>query len=188
MKKFLFLIFILSICSCRTYKLSQQDLEWNPYVEGQKLVFKNVEGEEKVYYITKVHRSLSRTNVYAGTLSSKKEQLSVHWNNERNPDNPMENAILAISRATDKSQNSINFLIDFKDFKFSMGGHVIKAVENWKHASITIKGKKYSDVFIFPKDGKDRFNSPITKVYWSKQNGIVRMIYKQGGTYDLVPK
>lgn len=186
MRKFLFLIFIFSICSCRTYKLSKQDLAWNPYVEGQKLVFENEEGETKTYHITKVNSNLSRTNVYAGTLSSKKEQLSVHWNVEKNPENPMENAILAITRATDKSQNSINFLIDFKDFKFPMGGHAIKDVENWQKESITIGGSNYNDVFIFPQEGEDRFNSPITKVYWSTRKGIVRMIFKQGGIYDLV--
>ena len=175
----------ISLFSCRTYKLSKEALAWNPYAKGQKLTFKNEAGDTKVFYISEVHRNIHRTNVYAGSLSSKFEQLSVHINTEKHPENPMEQTVLAITGAPSNNQTDINFLIDFRPFRFSIPSRHLKDLDNQKGGHQTINGKIYNDILIFPDDEAKQFDTPISKIFWSKRKGIVRMIYKVGGIYDL---
>ncbi len=187
MIKYCFLFFLsIALCSCRTYKLSKQDLAWNPYTSGQKLEFKNEKGATKIYYISDVNQHLIRTNVYAGSLSSKLEELVVHLSEEKNPKYPKEQSILAITRSTDKSESIINFLIDLKGFRFPAPVGTISELKGWQQVSLRVNGKKYEDVYEFPREGKDQFNSSISKIYWSKSKGIIRIEFKSEGTFDLL--
>ena len=181
------LLFLISItlASCRTYKLSKEALAWNPYTTGQKLVFENARRDTKVFFISKVHRNIHRTNVYAGTLSSKFEQLSVHISREKHPENPMEQTVLAITGESSKSQTGINFLIDFRPFKFSVPTHQLKDLDSQKGKKLTINGIVYNDILSFPYEKTDPFDSPISKIYWSKRKGIVRIVYGVDEIYDL---
>lgn len=46
MKRLVFLFFvILMLFSCRTYKISQSDLMWQPYKKGNVLIFESNKGE-----------------------------------------------------------------------------------------------------------------------------------------------
>lgn len=45
MKKLIIISLVLMLFSCRTYKLTKEDLEWQPYKKGDVLVFKSNRGE-----------------------------------------------------------------------------------------------------------------------------------------------
>lgn len=80
------LTIVLMLISCRTYKLSKSDLEWQPYQKGDRLIFESSKGELDTIQIRSIekynnaddHLAVFPNSVQSLFVVGNKELLKLH--------------------------------------------------------------------------------------------------------------
>jgi len=193
MKNLPILAACLFLFSCgKSYKITNDDLNWNPYKENDRLIFKSNTGVLDTVFVEKLERSKSKINVYS-PFSGTNEQLIV-LARHRIPYNlatgqtqiANDQPILAL--IAEKDGSMINLMLYLQQSIFPDGVYSIKELEKKPTITKTIGGKIYNDVIVlkpnkeYP-DGASRYTDVL---YWSKSKGYLRFDVNETEYWELI--
>lgn len=180
------IIILLVFSACKTYKLSSEELSWNPYRIGQVLSFESSNQDVYNIKISSMDREVNRTNPYAGNLSSMHEQLIVRYKFEDNRDRAEHN-LFTISKSPN-NMGLLNFNWDLQEAVLLSDPVDIDIANRWNVERKVINGKAYNDVIEYKPVASpvSDVNFPyVTKLYWSKKKGYVQYQLSNGIVWSL---
>jgi hypothetical protein len=187
----LFLFFTSFLMSCdQLNRLKKEDYEWMPYDGHETLVFtSNTRDTDTIFLLKK-----DTLNAYpeAQSPNGKKYEVVSVFCKHSDPDiannkhRYLENTFLELEKAKD---NRAEIVIDLsaKDAEFYRLSTIkIDSLSKEKQITLQTAFGQYNDVYIINAEDylgnfKQRSNF-ITKVYWSKSQGLIRYD-KQGDVY-----
>lgn len=161
---------LLMLFSCRTYKLSQSDLEWQPYKKGDVLIFESNKGEKDTVKIESVE-------VYTNT----DEPLAVFPNKLQSLFVIAEKGVLEMTAS--ESGTSVHFTIRLGKNKLKHSS-VVQSIKEMnglnkdKNGRYVIEAKEYYDNMI-----DQPFD--LRYIYWSKEYGYLGLEFKENYIWTL---
>jgi len=176
----IFLTFIFVTSCDRTIRLAKKDFRWVPYKGNETLVFNSNTGETDTIFLIGTDRQTSPndplaifpTNLEHYTIAARHSDPTPPSGNHRY----LENIFLEVSASKQKSAY-LTLQHAGKDAWFYGGSFMdLKDLDTIKFISLSTNLKTYNDIIILnPESNKyfDRSNF-ITKVYWSKSEGLIR--------------
>lgn len=180
----------LGIMGCHsTYKLSKDDLKWNPYKGSELLIFESNQGSIDTIFVGKVSKDRVPNDPLA-IAPKYHEVLDVivkHSNPVSiNTHNYLENSFLNLYATSDRN-TIIRFDFAAKNSWFYAESYYKNDLNKLPVQKLTIKNLTYEDVIkLEPQSMKfyerDEF---VTAVYWSKSKGYVRYDLKNGIYWEL---
>lgn len=185
-------IFLLLSCS-RTNKLSKKDYKWMPYVGNETLVFRSNTGIEDTVFLLKKDTLLG----YADPLSPfgvQYEVLSVfarYTDPAGGEHRYYESNLFQINKGKDKLAE-LDILFSAADATFYRFNKIkIDSLDKKKPSMLQTQYGSYHDVYVI--NGEDildygKRSDFITKLYWSKSNGLVRYDKKDSVYWELSKK
>jgi hypothetical protein len=189
----LFALIFLFSCS-KTIKLSAKELKWVPYKGNETLVFISNTGEADTIFLLGANRSASPTDPLA-VFPTHIESYSIlaRHSDPSPPDGShryLENIFLTLYASTNKSPY-LSFYFSAKDAWFYGGDYFkLNDLENMKPTDLETKAGRYKDVLILSPNSNEYFQRSnfITRIYWSKSNGLIRFDKKGTMYWELVKK
>lgn len=170
MKRLIFLFSVLlMLFSCRTYKISQSDLRWQPYRKGDVLIFESNKGEIDTIDVENVE-------VY----TNPDDPLAVFPNKLQSLFVLSQKSILEMS--ANKGGTSIHFTIRLGNNHLKYPSTVVgvKELESIKmeKGRYVIEAKEYYD------NMKD-VPFDLRYIYWSKEYGYLELEFKENYIWTL---
>jgi hypothetical protein len=189
-----FLTFIFLTSCSKTIRLTDKDFRWIPYKGNETLVFNSNTGDADTIFLLGTDRQtspsdpldVSPTNLEHFTIGSRHSDPSPPSGNHRY----LESIFLEVSASEEKSPY---LTLDHtgKDAWFYGGGFMnLKDLDTIKFVSLSTKLKTYNDIILLSPESNeysDRSNF-ITKVYWSKSEGLIRYDKKDSVYWELTKK
>jgi hypothetical protein len=179
----LFLFSTSFLMSCgQTNRLSEEDYKWMPYNGNETLVFKSNTGDTDTIFLLKKDTLLAYPEAQSKN-GIKYEEVSTFCKHS-DPNTPsdkhryLESAFFTVGKATD-DKAEISILLSAKDATFyKLNSIKIDSLSKRNPSTLQTQYGQYNDVYvIIGEDYLDDFrqrNNFITKVYWSKSNGLIR--------------
>jgi hypothetical protein len=192
----LFLFPLLVLLSCgRTVRLSEEDYLWMPYKGNETLVFKSSVGEtDTIFFIRKdtlwgLPDPALSTNKYEIAAIFCKHSVP-YIQNEKQSYSYFEYYLLKIKKTMSKRAELIIDL-SARDAKlYNLRPIRIDSLSKVNPVSLRTLYKQYNDVYIIGHDdyANDFYNRSnfVTKIYWSKSEGLIRYDKKQGVYWELM--
>lgn len=188
-----FFVALPMLTGCKTSKLSEDDLKWNPYKGNEVLIFENNNGDMDTIFILKVHKEKVSDDPLA-TMPKYHETLSigVRHSDPTPPDGGhryLEGTFFRLT-STENKNTHISFDLAAKKAWFYSGNYYKEELKKLPAIELSTKNFKYNDIIkLEPKSVEyaDR-NEFITAVYWSKSNGYIRFDLKNGVYWELIKK
>ncbi len=189
-KYILVCIIIFGIIGCRTtYKLSKDDLRFNPYKGGEALIFKSSQGDIDTIFIREVTIT-SVPNDPLAILPKYHDVLNVNVKHSDptsiNGHRYLESCFFELT-ATNDHNTIFGFNLAAKKALFYADSFFKEDLEKLSIVELITKAFTYKDVIkLAPQSLKyyerDEF---IVAVYWSKKTGYVRFDLKNGLYWEL---
>lgn len=192
---YMFFFAIVNMTSCgKTIKLAEKDLHWIPYKGNETLVFNSNAGESDTIFLTGSGRSTYASDPL-DFFPTKLESFGI--NSKRSDPSPpdgqqryLESGFVEISTSED---NTTYMTIDLtaKDAWFYGGRFMLlKDLDTVSFISLPTKLKTYEDILVWEPESNEYFDRSnfITKVYWSKSEGLVRFDKKDSVYWELAKK
>jgi hypothetical protein len=185
--------FIIS-CEWR-YKLSEKDYKWMPYVGNEVLVFNSNSGDTDTIFFLKKDTLIAYPE--AQSLNGKTyEVVSIFCRHSDawSPDGThryLDNNFVELEKSKDK-KTRLNFNLSAKNAHFyRLRGIQVDSLSRQPPTSLVTKLKTYNDVYVI--DGEDWLNFKerrdyVTKIYWSKSEGLIRYDKQDGDFWELGKK
>ena len=155
--------------SCRTYKISQNDLKWQPYKDGDVLVFESNKGELDTITIRSIEKYTNPDDPLA-VFPNKLQSLFVIAQKS------------VIEMRANKGGTSIHFTIrlGINHLKYPSTVVDVKELENvkMKEGRYIIEAKEYYD------NMKD-VPFDLRYIYWSKEYGYLGLEFKDNYIWSL---
>ena len=167
---FCILCFSTFSLSCSTYKLTESDLEWQPYREGDLLVFKSNLGEIDTIIVRSIETYNNPDDPLA-FLPNKIQSLFV--NGKQN--------ILELDAG--KKESYIHFTLKLGD-KNLRCPNIIKSIKelakkkSGQNEIIEIEATEYYD-------NLKELNFDLKNIYWSKEYGYIKLEFKNQYNWEL---
>ncbi len=156
---------------CITYDLKPKDEAWNPYEIGEKFTFVSNLGNKRTFTVSKIEKSTSRVNVYAGNLSRLKESLVVFAREENTA--AEEVPILAIFKNSD-NESFVNFILNLNDILEINHVEAISALDA-KLGSLTgFAGNDFLEISPVQNVSPDVETPYINRFIFSKSTGFIQ--------------
>jgi hypothetical protein len=188
--------FFLYSCG-KTIRLSEKDFRWIPYKGNETLVFNSNTGDTDTIFLTGTKRDTSPTdpldmfptNLEHYIISSTRSDPSPPSGNHRY----LEGSVFVELSASEKKNNAfLSFDLTTKDSWFygNNSSWSLKTFDTLKGDVLQTKVKTYYDIIIVTPDTDeyiDRSNF-LTKVYWSKSEGLIRFDKKDSVYWELTKK
>lgn len=184
MKKYSILFFIAAInlvyCT-KINKLTKEDFEWIPYRGNEILVFNSNIGNTDTIFLLKKDTLIAYPEAQM-INGLKYELISIfckHTNflNDANEEYS-ENVFIELRKSKDNHAD-LKILLSAKGAKFyRLNSIKIDSLSKNQPVTFQTKYKKYTDVYIInAEDYLGYSNQPyyITKLYWSKSQGLIRV-------------
>lgn len=180
--------------SCgQTNRLSEEDYLWMPYNGDETLVFKSNTGEADTIFLLKKDTGI----VYAEPQAIngvKYESVSIFCNHygKNKQGSGRSYYIYRMEKAKDNRAELV-FDLSTKGVKFYRILPVkIDSLSKENPVLLETSNGQYDDIYIiypddYAKDFYQRSNF-VTKLYWSKSNGLVRYDKKDGVYWELMKK
>ena len=195
MQRVHFLFSILLLMSCgRTNKLSTEDYKWMPYKGNETLVFRSNTGMKDTIFLLKKDTILG----YGDPLSLSGDPYEVltifgkHTDPTGGEHRYLENNLFEINKGKNKL-TELDILFSAEDAWFyKLKGFKIDSLEKERPIAFKTKYGDYHDVYVF--NGEDysgtfaQRSNFITKLYWSKSNGVIRYDKKDSVYWELAKK
>jgi hypothetical protein len=188
---------IIFITSCgQTNTLTQDDYKWMPYRGNEILIFKSNTGDTDTIFLLKKDTLMG----YVDPLSingRKYEVLSIFCKHsdpymEGNGHRYLKNDFVRIEKEKG-NLSMLRILVSAKDANFYRLTDIkIDSLAKASPTSLQTKMGKYDDVYVI--DGEDYLGGLfqrsdfITKVYWSRSNGLIRYDKKDNAYWELIEK
>lgn len=193
--KWIFFIFSISVVvSCsRTNRLSQKDYKWMPYTGSETLVFKSNTGIEDTVFLLKKDTLLAYPEAQSltGILYEVLSVSGKHTDPTEGEHRYLENNLFKINKAKDKLAE-IDIFFSAADATFYRSSKIkLDSLEKEKPSMLPTQHANYNDVYVF--NGEDELgygkrSNFITKLYWSKSNGLVRYDKRDSVYWELSKK
>lgn len=191
---FLFLVFLLVSCG-KTIKLSEEDYSWMPYKGNETLIFKSNTAEtDTIFFIRKdtlwgLPDPALSTNKYEIAAIFCKHPVS-YLQNGKLSNSYFEYYFLKMKKTLSKRAELV-FDLSAKDATFyNLRPLKVDSLNKVKPVSLRTSYGHYDDVYIIGYDdyAKDFYNRSnfVTKLYWSKSNGLIRYDKKDSIIWELM--
>lgn len=195
-KYFIALLTISLFASCHgTYSLSEKDLSWMPYNGNETLVFVSNTGEiDTIFFLQKdtlvaYHeaQAINGKTYEVISIFCRHTDASPPISNHRY----LNNIFVELQKSIDKKAR-LHFNLSAKDAKFyRLTGIRIDSLSQEQPTSLETKFKTFNDVYII--DDEDWLNfkqrsNYVTKLYWSKSEGLIRYDKQDGVFWELTNK
>jgi hypothetical protein len=187
---------VLFFMSCEShYKLSDNDYRWFPYSGNEILVFNSNNGDADTIFFLKKD-TLTAYPEAQNPFGSTFEEVSIfcRHSDPAPPDGKhryLENYFVDLEKSKDRSAR-LHFNLNAKDATFyKLSGQKIDSLG--KQTPITFKTRynQYNDVYVVEDEDwlnfKQRSNY-VTKLYWSKSQGLIRYDKQNGIYWELEKK
>ena len=197
-EQFIFLLFSTTLLiSCdQENKLTGEDYKWMPYKGNETYVFKSNKEDIDTIFLLKKDTMLASPE--AQSLNGTKCEIVSVFCKHTDPvsidgkERYIENYFFEIKKDID-NKAEITILLAAKDAIFYRISSIkIDSLNKIKPFTLQTQYGKYDDVFLFnSEDYLDKFRQRsnfITKVYWSKSNGLVRYDKKDTVYWELAKK
>lgn len=193
----LFLFSASFLMSCgQTNRLSDEDYKWMPYNGNETLVFKSNTGDTDTIFLLKKDTLLAYPEAQA-LNGIKYETVSIFckhidpWSPE-GKHRYLENYFLNLEKAKD-NYAEIEILLSAKDANFYRLSSIrIDSLDKAKPSTLQTQYGQYEDVYVINSEDYlgDFYKRSdfITKVYWSKSNGLIRYDKKDTVYWELAKK
>jgi hypothetical protein len=184
------------LTSCRgTYRLSEEDHRWMPYNGNEKLVFCSNSGDTDTIFFLKKDTLIAYPE--AQSLNGKTYEvvrIFCRHSDSWLPDGShryLDNDFVELKKSKDKKAR-LHFNLSVKDAKFyRLTGIMIDSLAQQPSTSLATKHKTYNDVYLIEDvdwlDFKQR-SDYVTKLYWSKSEGLIRYDKQDGSYWELTKK
>ena len=195
-KTILAFLTIIFFASCHdTYRLSVSDHIWMPYTGKETLVFSSNTGDIDTIFFLKKDTSIAYPE--AQSLNGKTYEVVSIFCRHSDPWPPdgshryLDNDFVELKKSKDKKAR-LHFNLSAKDANFyRLTGIRIDSLSQQPLTSLATKYKAYNDVYII--DGEDWLNfrqrsDYVTKLYWSKSEGLIRYDKQDGVFWELTKK
>jgi hypothetical protein len=178
---------ILFFTSCAHYRLTSEELKWNPYQVGETLIFINSSSQKMELIISSLDKSSNKINPYAGNFSGKHEQLIVNYKFKNGQPDSEIHTLLAIGKSP-KGEGFFNPILEFPNIVHISEPISFEALQRKPKTQLTIRGKTYSDLIIFnPASPTEILAYPhVNKLYWSISNGCVKLNLSDNTNWELI--
>ncbi len=171
-------------CSQNRTNLTDREKKWNPYKEGQLLIFGRVDG------LTDTIKIISASdNLYPDGIGSlKNERLRVLARHKLpNSNKSTELVFLRIYAKSYKYPSGMDFEFFFNGDTFWGRGYAFDELEKYKEISVQTRYGKFNDVIRIEDNSNRPFDeSNITTIYWSNSVGYVKYERKDGTMCELI--
>ena len=195
-KSIIALLFAFFLLSCtRNYKLSPDDYSWMPYKGNENLVFSSNRGETDTIFFLKKDTATAYPEAQA-LIGITYEVVEI-FSKQSDPSPPdttpryLESYFVQLRKSKDKKARLEIGLNTQKAWFYRVQGPQIDSLESLKPMVLKTKAKIYSDVYVIgPEDWEDisQRSNYVTKVYWSKSEGLVRYEKKNNEYWELTNK
>ncbi len=194
-KQFILSLFISSfLISCGQYKkLSEEDYKWMPYKGNETLVFKSNTGKTDTIFILKRDTLIAYPEAQA-LNGIKYEVVAISCNpaslNEQGPGRRYD--LFKVQKARDnRAEMGINLTTGDAVF-YRLTRIKLDSLSKESPTTLQTSYGKYVDVYIIHPDGyaMDFYHRSnfVTKLYWSKSNGLIRYDKKEAVYWELEKK
>lgn len=192
----LFLFPLLFFLSCsRVTRLSEKDYSWMPYKGNETLVFKSNTGERDTLFFI---RKDTLWGLPDPALSTSKYEIAAifckhpvpHLHKGKPSNSYFEYYFLKIKKTMSKKAELVIDL-STKDAKFyNLRPIKIDSLNKVNPVSLRTSYGQYNDIYIIGYDdyANDFYNRSnfVTKIYWSKLEGLIRYDKKDGVYWELM--
>jgi hypothetical protein len=179
MKKLMIIISIASMLfSCKTYKLTAEDLSWQPYEEHDKLIFKFSNGDREEVLIKDISRHINPDDPLT-VFPNMVESLFVTSNKE----------ILKLESTGSGGQPSITFSIKLNDERNHEYPLTVMPL-NYSNEMI-VSDRYIGKIKVFQiraeqsYDNLKQFHYDLQFIYWCKEYGYVGLEFTDGSKWVL---
>ena len=171
MKRIMILLAIVfMLFSCRTYKLSKSDLEWQPYKKGDRLVFESNKGELDTIQIENIESHINSDDPLA-VLPDKLQTLFV-----------VEKRSFLEMEAGEKG-SYIHFTIRLGKNNLKYPG-VVQRIKEMNELNVDENGRYVIETKEYYDNMKDR-SFDLRYIYWSKEYGYLGLEFKDNYIWSL---
>jgi hypothetical protein len=180
------ILYILFFTSCAHYKLTQEELKWNPYQVGEIMSYVNSSGKKMEMIISSLNKSSNKINPYAGNFSGKHEQLMVNYKFKNGQPDSEIHTLLAIGK-NPKGEGFFNPILELPKLIHISDPISFEALQRKPKKQLTIRGKAYHDLIVFnPASPTETLAYPhINKLYWSISKGCVKFNLSDNTSWEL---
>ncbi len=175
-------IIIISCCKKRNYNflLSDEDLKWNPYKQGQQLSFKSNLQDTEFFEVSKVSRvSYPESGITSDCMGISREVLSVVIQSDSNGGGTID-----IIATYDDSPTSAK--IRWANLYYGYTEHPFNYLPPEPPSNtMVINGITYNNVYEINKENPP-VDSAWIKYYFNKDYGFLKYVLKNGKYYELI--
>ena len=189
------ILVLIVLTSCgKTIRLAEKDFRWIPYKGNETLVFGSNTGDTDTIFFIGTSRQTAPsdpldifpTNLEHFTIAARHSDPSPPSGNHRY----LESVFLELS-ASGYQSPYLTLHHTGKDAWFYGGGFMeLKDLDTIKLISLATKLKTYNDIILLSPESNeysDRSNF-ITKIYWSKSEGLIRYDKQDSVYWELTKK
>lgn len=170
-------IIIIACCKKRNYDflLSDEDLKWNPYFQGQNISFKSNMQDTESFEVSEVKRFSGHESEECMDII--REELSVTFYNKSKGNR---GKFMEIKATFDGSPASARIF----------WGYPLETPYNYlppesPSTSIVINGTTFNNVYEIIKENVP-VDSAVVKYYFNKDYGLLKYVLKNGNYYVLI--
>ncbi len=198
MKKTVFfipLVILLASCGTRYHVLSAEDIQWMPYNGHETLVFHSNNGKTDTIFFLKKDETVAYPEAQAVNGVTYQVQSIFAKHSDSIAGNVgrryIEGPFVEL-RKTKTNKAKLIFLLSSKDATFYQAdGTRIEDLKNRKPISIATEFGQFRDVYVIDSLDSSTYyqrDNFVSRIYWSKSQGLVRYDQKNGVYWDLVQK
>ena len=188
-KLIIFLISTLLFSCGKRIEMPENEKEWNPYKVGEVLIFRSSDNELDTIKVKKITDNMFPDG--PGPLKYYNESLWVFVEHtDPNYDRHLRNSFLEIETGTPEHPTTISFRLLAKNAVFYHRNRTLDELNSMKQITLETPFGKFSDVLEI-NDTERRYSKRskfVEKIYWSKSNGYLKFIKKDGKTWELIKK
>ena len=168
----------------RTY-LTERDKIWNPYKEGQVLIFQSSNGEIDTIVITQIEDKRFPDGL--GAETNERLRVLAKLDNQSISRVPFESRFLYLAAETPKGPSKVDFEFSVGDGAFWGKYFLISELEEYKEEYLELPFQTFNDVIRIDENSNQVFRPyDIATLFWSKSVGYVKCEKKDGTIWELV--
>ena len=180
--------------SCgQTNRLSEEDYKWMPYNGNETLVFKSNTGDTDTVFLLKKDTLLAYPE--AQSLNGIKYEVVSIFCKHSNIDKQGSGRSYYLFKVQKAKDNRAEMIFDLSAKSavfYRLRSAKIDSISKEKPVTLQTSSGQYNDVYIINAEdylGNFQLRSNfITKVYWSKSNGLIRYDKKDTVYWELLKK
>lgn len=188
-------IFILALLSFKTnYRLTNFDIDFNPYNIGDTLLFNSNKGEKDTLIIYSIKKRVLTEKCYSFFSCICSKLTTDSWegfyvNTHKINENSIGKTLLKI-RAGPDGRKTISFEIYINNARWYGDSESLEQIKNINLITFDNGMQTFSDVQVIKSNSKEYLERDnfIEKIYWSKSNGLIGIDKLNGEKWVVTKK